>query len=143
MPSSHPIFKTILSVTPNFENHTNGIGSQLLIKIIYTRGLGKNGNGIVSPINPTLLTSRGGLGYDRVVSSSLSSKCEVVEENAPTYCDKHIDDMASNIILDENVVALNFQSKKTKYDLFAHPHQNKLPQHHHSWTITSPALRSL
>jgi len=38
----------------------------------------------------------------------------VLEENAPVICDQHIDDMDSNFIQDENVVAPNFESEKQK-----------------------------
>jgi hypothetical protein len=57
-------------VSPSFEKHTTGIGSRLLSKMGYTGGgLGKNGQGIVSPIMPEMMTPRTGLGYDVVVSS--------------------------------------------------------------------------
>jgi len=38
----------------------------------------------------------------------------VLEENAPVICDQHINDMDSNVIQDENVVAPNFESEKQK-----------------------------
>jgi len=64
-------------VTPSFENHTSGIGSQLLRKLGYTEGgLGKNRKEIVIPIKLVVQTSRAGLGYDHVVASSPTPNCE-------------------------------------------------------------------
>lgn len=38
----------------------------------------------------------------------------MLEENAHVICDQHIDDMDSNVIQDENVVAPKFESEKQK-----------------------------
>jgi len=65
----------------------------------YTRGgLGKNGQGIVAPINPVVQTSRAGSGCDLASASSPPSNYEVLEANVPVHCDKHIDDMVGNVI---------------------------------------------
>lgn len=99
-------------------------------------GLGKNGQGIVAPINPVVHTSRVGLEYDLVAASSPTSNCEVLEENSSFNCDKHIADMVVNVIPNENVVT-------PKFELSVHPHQKKLSKHQHYWSISSPIFRSL
>ena len=105
-------------------------------------GLRKNGKGSFSRINHVVQTSRVALAYDLVVSSSPTTNCEIIEESSPVNCDKHVDFMATNVIPNENFVAPNIESKKNN-ELSAHPHQKKLPKHHHSWSITSLAFRSL
>jgi hypothetical protein len=50
-------------VSPRFQIHTTGIGSQLLNKMGYTKGgPWKNGHGIVVPITPEMKSPRTGLG---------------------------------------------------------------------------------
>jgi len=58
-------------ISPSLEKHTIGIGSKLVSKMGYTGGgLGKNGRGIIAPINLELKSPRTCLGYD-VDDSSL------------------------------------------------------------------------
>ena len=40
-------------------------------------GLGKNGQGVVSPINPIVKTSRSRIGYDHATASSPTTNCEL------------------------------------------------------------------
>jgi hypothetical protein len=57
-------------VSPSFEKLAIGIGSQFLNKMGYTGGgLGKNGQGIVSPSMPEMLPLRTSLRYDVFFSS--------------------------------------------------------------------------
>jgi hypothetical protein len=59
-------------VSPSFEKHTNGIGSDFLaIWDILEEELGKNGHSIVVPITPDMKSPRTGLGYDAVVPPCL------------------------------------------------------------------------
>ena len=51
-------------VTHSFENHTTGIGSQLVRKMRYTRGgVGRNRLGIFAPIRPIVKISSKGFRY--------------------------------------------------------------------------------
>jgi hypothetical protein len=50
--------------SPNFELHTRGFGSKLMHQMGYTSGgLGKNGQGIVHPIQPVMRPAKVGLGF--------------------------------------------------------------------------------
>jgi tuftelin-interacting protein 11 len=49
-----------------FQNHTRGIGSKLLLKMVYEgRGLGKHAQGIVEPIVVEERPNYRGLGYEQ------------------------------------------------------------------------------
>ena len=57
-------------VSPIFENHTIGIGSLVLRKMVYTKGgLRRNGQSIVVPISPETQKTGTGLGYSGATSS--------------------------------------------------------------------------
>jgi len=68
-----------------FENHTRGIGSKLLKRMGYEgKGMGINGQGIVSPIKVEELPRQVGLGYVRMEVG----ECTETTSEPPTIDDE-------------------------------------------------------
>ena len=58
------LLSTIELPSPTFELHTHVFGSKLMHKMRYIGGsLGKNGHGIVHPIQPVMRPVKAGLGF--------------------------------------------------------------------------------
>ncbi len=51
--------------------------------------------------------------------------------------------MVVDVILNDSVVALKFESVEINTEPCPHTHKKKLPKHHHSWSHSSPSLTLL